>query len=138
MQAPKYKETAMGDRAVDAMNRLRAFVLANESDPANSPGCAPERTWLESSMATQSEAVSSGPAERPARPCESNNAVGVHLHRSAANRPDLWHHAEVSAGAGRDCARMCGDDLLLERRLQHVKARCKGREEGRKILESTL
>ena len=80
MQAPKYNETAMGDRAVDAMNRLRAFVLANESDPANSPGCAPERTWLESSMATPSEAVSSGPAERPARPCESNNAVGVHLH----------------------------------------------------------
>lgn len=143
MQAPKSNETATGDRVVDAMTRLRAFVLAKESEAAKYPCFARERPSLESSMATHSEAVSREPAERPARLCEvnnavGNNAVGLRLHGSAANRRDFSHHAEASAGAGRDHARMCGDDVLLERRLQHIKARCRGRQEGRKILETSL
>jgi hypothetical protein len=125
-------QTATMRHTVDALARLRALVLSKESEPYC---CVHPRARLESSMATHGEAVSRQPAQRPTCRREYNKAVGVSLHASAAISPVFAHRAGASVVPGRNTS-VRGDHFLVERRQQHASARCRGLQEGRKLIES--
>ena len=121
--------------AIEALARLRAFVLANESRPANLHRCTRVRARLESSPTIEGEAVFRQLAPRSACRCNHNKIVGVSLHESAASMPFLSFRAEAPAGQGRESSERT-DDFLVRRRMQQASARSCCRPEGRKLLES--
>jgi hypothetical protein len=129
--------TMPGDtmHAIEALARLRAFLLANESQLANLHLCTRARARLESSSTIEGEAVFRQLAQRSACRCNHNKVIGVSLHESAASMPFLSFRAEAPAGQGRDSSERT-DDFLVQRRMQQASARSRGCPEGRKLLES--
>ena len=109
-------------QTIEAMARLRTFVLANESQPADFHRCIPARARLESSSTIEGEAVLRQPAQRSACRCNYNKVVGARLHESAAGSPFLSLRAKAPAVQERDSSEQT-DDFLVERRLQHASAR---------------
>ena len=123
--------------AIEALARLRAFLLANESQLANLHRCTRARARLESSSTIEGEAVFRQLAQRSACRCNHNKVVGVSLHESAASRTSfVTLGAEAPAVKGRDSSERA-DYFLVERRLQHASARSRGRPEGRTRMESS-
>ena len=124
-------------QAIQALARLRALVLATESQPANRHSCiTPARAKPESSSTIEGE-VFRQPSRRSACRGTYNKAVGVSLHESAASRTSFVPlGAEAPAVPGRDSSERA-DDFLVERRQQHALARSRGRPEGRMKMEST-
>ena len=70
-------EVTFGGDIVEAMARLQAFVLANESRQVILPRCTQSRARLESSMDTEGEAVSKQLEQRSACRCIYNKVVGI-------------------------------------------------------------
>ena len=137
MQAAATNDTTQAvAHSVESMARLRSFLLAlaNQSTPENHRVTS-GRSRLESSMVTASEVVLKQPAPRSACRSEYHKAVGVSLHESAATSPSFSLGSCAPAVPGRDVG-VQDDELVLERRLQQVTARCHNRRQRRKLLES--
>ena len=125
-------------QAIQALARLRALVLATESQPANRHPCITRaRARPESISTIEGEVVFRQPSRRSACRGTYNTAVGVSLHESAASRTSFVPlGAEAPAVPGRDSSERA-HDFLVERRQQHALARSRGRPEGRMLMESS-